>query len=316
MKQLLTALIGILIAGNLHGQHTADEIPDNVRRYIVTRVSADILRYRVDYNPAIKEADKIHKKIGQEILYKDPAWILFENPAIYDSPELIMRVSRWPADNPRPNYYLVTKGENRFAVKYDVQSVNSKSRDTLYSSKYDNYNSYFPNDDRFLVYYDEKKKIYKNMSGNFYQHPINGSWFKFDSDMIPQMRLAQYPVGEIYNFIKNGDTTIYMVNRGRLITHGGPGNILVKVSSKFPYDYIEIIFYSNKALETGDNNNTHFYEIKQIRDYSRGYPYTPQDLKSTVRLLSQEEIAALEVYYHQPIYKFGSIDESGIPVKK
>lgn len=315
MKQLLTTLIGVLIAGSLHGQHTADEISDNVRRHILTRVSMDVLRYRVDYNPAIKEADKIYKKTGQEILYKDPAWILFENPAVYDSPELLMRVSRWPVDNPRPNYYLVTKGENRFAVKYDAQPVNGKSSDTLYSAKYDSYNAYFPNDDRFLVYYDEKKKIYKNMSGNFYQHPINGSWFRFDSDMIPQIRLAQYPVGEIYNFIKNGDTTIYMVNHGSLITHGAPGNILVKVSSKFPYDYLEIIFYSNRASATGDNNNTHFYEIKQIRDYSRGYPYTPQDLKPITRLLSSEEIAALEVYYHQPIYNFGNIDASGIPAK-
>jgi hypothetical protein len=311
-------LIGILITGNLYGQHKTGlyHFPDSIRQYITTRVSKDILQYRVDYNPAITEADKIYRKSGNETVYKDAPWILFEDPEVYESPELLLDIKRWPADSPDPNLYLVTKSENRFATHYPSRRLDGKLTDTLTSAKYDSYDRYFPDDERFLVFYDAKKKIYKNMSGNFYQHGINGSWFRYGSDMLPKIRLAQYPVGERYSSIRNGDTTIYMVNHSSIITHGAPGNILVKVLNKFPYNYLEILFYSNKAAMTGDTNNKHFYEIKQVRDYIRGYPYTPQDVKPVLRLLKQEEIDALEAYYHQPIYNFGNIDRSGIPVKE
>lgn len=317
MKWLLMIFAGFLITSTLYGQqvYNGNQIPDSIRRRIVSDLSTAILRYRVDYNPALKESDKIFKKVGNETWYKSPSWILFEESEEYGTVELLLDLTRWPEDNPLPNYYLATKWGNRFAVKY-IHPLYGKTTDTIRSARYDSYNNYFPNDERFLVYYDDKEGIIKFMSGNFFQSGINGPWFKYGTTLIPEIRLAQYPVGEPTNFIDKGDTTIFVMPHARAITGDDPGVILVKAINKYPYNYMEIIYYSNRASQTGDNNNTHFYEIKQIRDYSRGYPYTPQDLKPIVRLLSPEEIAALEVYYHQPIYKFGSIDDSGIPAKR
>ncbi|SDG37609.1 hypothetical protein [Chitinophaga filiformis] len=318
MRKLLTTLLSfVLSCAFLYGQSgTHQRVPDSVSRYIISHVSAAILQYRVDYNPELTEADKIYKKIGNQTIYKDAAWILFEDPEVYDAPELLMHVDRWPEANPLAHYYIVTKWENRFVLNYSFRPYNGKLTDTLYSKKYDSNNKYFPSDGRFLVYYDEQKGIFRYLSGNFFQDRINGSWYIYGTAMIPEIRLTQYAVRPAESFLRKGDTTIYKMPGSRAITHGSPGRFLVKTIEQFPYDYVEVIYYSNKVSETGDNDVHHFYEIKQIRDYTRGYPVTREVMKPVVRFVDEKEMEVLEKYYREPVYNFGNIDPAGMPVKK
>lgn len=294
-----------------YGQNIAPgRAPDNISEEITTRLSKAILQYRLEFNPMLTEEDRIFKKIGTETYYISVTELLFEDPDIYASPKLVMSVYKWPLMNPLPNYYLVKKAENRFAVDYSYRPLNGKYRDTLYSKKYDSYDQYFPNDDYFVVYYDPLKKIFKMLSGNVVQDAISGPWYYLGASYIAELRLAQYQVSSHDGLLhKDKDTIIYFFPKINTITRNGATRFIVKTVDKYPYNHIEIIYYSNIAPLTGDNNKAHVYEIKQVRNYTTGYPATPDDIKPVSRLLDKEEIDWLEKYYHEPIYNFGNFDQ-------
>ncbi|MBW8688369.1 hypothetical protein [Chitinophaga rhizophila] len=318
MTRILTILLCLMVSNTcLFGQRVLRErVPDSLSKYIISKVNDAILQYRVDYNPSLTASDKILRQVDGQTIFRDPAWILFEDPEVFERPELLMQVSRWPEHNPIPHYYIVTKWDNRFATDYTYRPYKGKLRDTLSSKKYDSYNSFFPHDERFLVYYDEGRDIFRYLSGNFFQDRINGSWYIFGSSMIPEVRLAQYGVRPVERFLIKQDTTVYIMPVCAAITHGTPGRFVVKTLEQFPFDYLEIIYYSNKAAETGDSNARHFYEIRQVRDYTKGYPAARQVMQPTVRLLGMREIAVLEQYYGEPVYNLGNIDPAGLPGNK
>jgi hypothetical protein len=273
-------------------------ISDSLRKVIQAAVSARILSYRVDNIPEIKYEDKVFVLVG-DTLRRAPEMVLLGAESWMT---LLLDIQPWPSEYPWPNYYLLTKKSNRFIV-------DAFPKDTLTFKAYDQYNKYFPDDDRFLVYYDAQKEHLINLSGNFRQGAIYSSWFKGSYIYIPQMRLAQYSATRPYDIIQDKDTSYYLMERCNLIKNY-PGKFIIKTAMPPKLDFWEIIYYSNKEAITGDSNNQHFYEVKYIRKFFFGDPKPVTSSKPLLRLIDIPERDALEKLYRTIPYVFGDIDMS------
>jgi hypothetical protein len=270
-------------------------LTDSLKEVIQKAVTVQILYYRVNHIPTITEKDKTFLLEGQKY-EKTAQSILLPSTGSSDA-SLLLNIQPWPLNDPWPDYYLITKSSNLFILP----------NDTLAVKEYDQYNKYFPDDDRFLVYYDAKNEYLVNISGNFNQDRATALWFKGGNINMIKMRLAQYNATIPYDNIIVKDTIYYLMNPCNLIKNYS-GKFIVKMVKPIKSDNWEIIYYSNKEAITGDSNNQHFYEVKYIRKFFFGDPKPVTSSKPLLRLIDIPERDALEKLYRTIPYVFGDID--------
>lgn len=310
MGRFITALIlatSIQVA-SAQEQKRAAHVPADVVNYIQKTLSADILFYRVAHNPEINGTAVFSNKSNIQ-----PVKILCDS-FIPPKAQLVLEIRRWPDSvNFMENYYLVTKKGNNFAFDKPLNLVTGKSpgRDTIKSPKYDSYNKYFPDDDKFLVYTDLKNGVIKYASGNVFQHKFNKSWFTDEVLGLPRIRLAQYGAANPYNIILQ-DSTVYLLMKKCDFIKNRPGKFIIKANRyQWPFDYWEILYYSNKEGITHDADKRNFYEVKYVRDYRYdSYPNNQNADKPILRKMDDEEVSRLSKFYKQSLYEFGDIDYS------
>jgi hypothetical protein len=309
MKYLLYIILLIIPGASLYSQSVNTSTPviaDSLQKFIQRTVSDRILGFRVDHIPDIKPEDKEVEFNGQ-ILKKLASRVLL-GEASDPMAMLVLDVQPWPVGHPWPDYYLVSKKGNRFIVESN-DMAKFPVKDTLPFQQYDQYNKYFPDDDRFLVYYDRKEKRLINISGNFRQDGIYNSWYHVNNLEIPTLRFAQYNAISPYRAIWVKDTVYYLMDRCEFIK-GIPGKFVIKTMLPASLDHWEIIYYSNKKEITGDPDKMHFYEVKFIRKLQTvgTLPEEKFSLKPMLRLVEKKERDELEKFYGKPIFVFGDID--------
>jgi len=195
-------------------------------------------------------------------------------------------------------YYLVEKKGNLFKKEMLYGVIYSDSVKALPDTIRANaFSKFYPNDERFLYYYDKEKDQLRAISGNVAWDALP---FKCN---LPQYyiltRLAQYCVRNVENYraFLNGIRAANLSSDPLLVDKGhkyyvaeksllSEGRLLIRTSSA-AYDSLEILFYTMNPSKTGDRSGKTMVEYR--------YSISPLVEKATerfpaVRKLSNDEM--------------------------
>jgi hypothetical protein len=273
-----------------------EKVPEHIRQKIQRELPDHILRYKQQANPEIKEQDYRASKDPAISGYKDPQWFFLPDTLSTSSYQLIFE-SIEPfideKDNPRPNYYLVTKKGHRFTnfkETFRPKTYNEVPawHDTI---SLDLYSKYYPADEQYLVYCDSVDLF--PVSGNVYwtdflwvpnfnRHPIKIAFYR----TVQFHKKGTYINGTLEP-IETSEKQITCLLRERYSNQGH--GYLVKINRKPPYD-MELVYYTNRKELTGGTGKE-YVEVTLPRPEGifKGYEL----IKPRIRKVSSEEIRKL-----------------------
>jgi hypothetical protein len=246
------------------------DIPENVQRKIRENVERDILLHRAKLCPDFnyEKNATVYDDTGVELYQRGIQDVLLKGRGI-EIPlgyKMIMEIDRWPEDSPYLNHYLIRIKGMQFTNGIDTINV-------------DVFNKYYNHDGRYLVYYQPDSTppwfgFYKNISGAFFQSRIDEDWFGepgyITASKLVYKRLAQYDASPPSPFpidkYETEDYYQFKVDRSLL----APNALLVRVPKRYPYDVIEVIYYTNDTTATNGEINS-LYEVKYKFNF---YPKT------------------------------------------
>lgn len=188
----------------------------------------------------------------------------------------------------KSNFYVIEKGNGLLGLKKEFFS--EKILDSMQLNIYD---SIFPYDNRFMAI-DTGHNKFTFHSGNVTWGEWKDVGFVHDVDIVGFVRGVQFGVERVRPFIWNESQAIrrlrpeypdyvYAYADRSLLSKS---HLLIAAPQGKEDQLVEFIYYTNKPEKTGDEDSSHFYEMRYI---------LPTQIKSIKerrlekRLLSEEE---------------------------
>jgi hypothetical protein len=349
----IISFLVLIISQKLSGQSPlfwGDNTPiDSVTASkIKEQVEERILRYKMITNPVITQEKYIKYQHNARVTLS-PYNIIFDPPFTNNVYEMVMDIERWPEperDDNRimKNFYLLTKKGNRFTntipsdIKYNGEpfDFNKNVGDNIFDWKsipaysdtitFDLWDSYFPYDERYVIYYDSAQNTIHHVGGALVLEPIKfRNWFEGEGISLNSsanfsvwMRLDRFGVkiGDYMalDFLKefakmdsinpfspmNGDkekgiNNFYFIIESFAPNEGFPALAKTTAEKNYYNGEVELTYYNGRA-ERGDTINGEIQYLEKWQEVKwllKNYPVSYEETLPKIRELSKEEVAEI-----------------------
>jgi hypothetical protein len=279
-----------------------DPIPEEVLEGIIYRTENAILKFNFEMDPkAIEKAESLehHRTLYVKKFFLDD---FSDGQSNYY--QLLLKVSRFPggynnnSKEAKQNYYIVEKPMGFRFTNYEYLYKLEKGIPIEVATPYtdtisiDLISQNYPFNDRYLVYYDHDNLRFAALSGNFFKTIMEEYWFTETHALwyrdFARFRTAQFNTRDfsIVGFPTKEDEYAEVLARSDLSMR----DVLIRVPKKsYPYEPIEIIYYTNDKRKTGVEDGSYFkVTYKLVRE-----PKNIEELLPAMEKVSIEDIRKL-----------------------